>query len=232
MSGARRRRRTVVADCAAAAVGFAVARSIPPLAREPALRGAARQAAWRVGTTGLGGALLVGAETGVRALDARLGAGGRLASVPLAVPVGLGLSYVVERRRVRPAGAEGIEPPPALRSLAVASGLVGGLAGGAYGEHLLADLVGRRVARLLPVPPAAGRVVGHGAFLAALGIGVSSFWHRAMRRLEAGTTDAVPVIEVDEATRWVPPTVSGGPGSLVPWATLGRPAHPTCPSRR
>jgi uncharacterized membrane protein len=64
--------------------------------------------------------------------------------------------------------------------------------------------------------------VGHGAFLAALGIGVSSFWHRAMQRLEAGTTEDAPVIEADEATRWVPPTVSGGPGSLVAWATLGR----------
>lgn len=216
------RRRTVVVDCAAAAVGLVVARSLPPRTREPVLRGLARQAAWRVGTTGLGGGLLAGAETGVRALDVRLGAGGRLTAIPLAVPLGLGLSYVVERRRVQPAAAEGTEGPPALRSLAVAAGLVGGLAGGAYGEHLLADMAGRRVARLMPAPPAVGRVLGHGAFLAALGVGVSSFWHRAMRRLEAGTTVDAPVIEVDEATRWVPATVSGGPGSLVSWASLGR----------
>jgi uncharacterized membrane protein len=32
----------------------------------------------------------------------------------------------------------------------------------------------------------------------------------------------VPVIEAEEATRWVPSTVSGGLGSVVPWATLGR----------
>ena len=179
----------------------------------------ARQAAWRVATTGLGGALLAGAETGVRALDARLGADGRLAAIPLSIPVGLALSYVVERRRVLPAAAEGTEAPSALRSVAVAAGLVGGLAGGAYGEHLLADVVGRPCC---PAPPAVGRVVGHGAFLAALGVGVSSFWHRAMRRLEAGTTADAPVIEADEATHWVPSTVSGGPGSLVPWATLGR----------
>ena len=30
------------------------------------------------------------------------------------------------------------------------------------------------------------------------------------------------MIESGEATHWVPPTVSGGPGSVVPWATLGR----------
>jgi hypothetical protein len=138
----RARRRIVVADCAAAAVGFAVARGVRPRAGEPVVRGAARQAAWRLGTTGLGGALLSGAEAGVRALDARLGAGGRLTSIPLAVPVGLGLSYVVERRRVRPAGAEELDAPPALRSLAVAAALVGGLGGGAYGEHALTDLAG------------------------------------------------------------------------------------------
>jgi uncharacterized membrane protein len=222
MSGTRRRRRTAVVDCVAAAVGLAVWRSVPPRAQEPALSGAARQAAWRLGTTGVGGVVLVGAEAGVRALDARLGAGGRLASVPLAVPVGLGLSYVVERRRVQSSGAEEVQGPSALRSLAVAAGLVGGLAGGAYGEHLLADLTGRQVSKVLPGPPEVGRVVGHGAFLAALTLGVSSLWHRAMQRIEAGTAADVPVIEVDEATRWVPPTLSGGPGSVVPWATLGR----------
>ena len=36
------------------------------------------------------------------------------------------------------------------------------------------------------------------------------------------TSADVPVIEPGEADRWVPPTVSGGPGSLVPWAGLGR----------
>jgi uncharacterized membrane protein len=215
-------RRTVAVDCAAAALGLAVSRSLPPRTREPALRGAARQVAWRLGVSGLGGALLVAAETGARAVDARLGAGGRLAGMPLAVPVGLGLSYVVERRRVQPAGPEELEAPSALRSLLVAGGVVGALTGGAYGEQLLADLASARVARLLPVPPEFGRVVGHGAFLVVLGMAVSSLWHRSMHRIEAGTAADVPVIEAGEATRWALPTVSGGPGSAVPWATLGR----------
>jgi uncharacterized membrane protein len=30
------------------------------------------------------------------------------------------------------------------------------------------------------------------------------------------------VLDADEASRWTGPTVSGGPGSLVPWDTLGR----------
>ncbi|MET0765152.1 MAG: alpha/beta-hydrolase family protein [Blastococcus sp.] len=218
------RRWTFLVDCAAVPLGLAVTRSLPPRAGDSVLRGAARQIAWRLGATGLGGALLIGAETGVRALDTRLGARGRLAAVPLAVPVGLGFSYVMDRRRVRPAGAAGTEfgSPSALRSLAVAAGTVGSLAGGAYGEHLLADLAGRQVSKRLPGPPEVWRALGHGAVLTSLGVGVSTLWHRAMQRLEAGTITDAPVLEPGEAGRWVPSTVSGGPGSLVSWASLGR----------
>ena len=43
-----------------------------------------------------------------------------------------------------------------------------------------------------------------------------------MRRIEAGTSELVPILDADEADRWTGPTVSGGPESKVPWATLGR----------
>jgi uncharacterized membrane protein len=43
-----------------------------------------------------------------------------------------------------------------------------------------------------------------------------------MYRIEARTSADVPVIEPGEADRWVPSTVSGGPGSLVSWAGMGR----------
>jgi uncharacterized membrane protein len=64
-------------------------------------------------------------------------------------------------------------------------------------------------------------MAGHAAALAGLGTAVAGLWQRAMRRIEAGTSADAPVIEAGEA-RWLPATVSGGPGSLVPWATLGR----------
>jgi hypothetical protein len=118
----------------------------------------------------------------------------------VAVPIGLGLSYVVDRRRVQPSGPEDVEAPSALRSLAVVGGLVGSLAGGAFGEHRLADLIGGRLDHLLPVPPAAGRVAGHGAFLAGLGVGVSTTWHRARHGIEVGTTADAPVVE--PTPRW------------------------------
>ena len=216
-----RRIATIAVDAAAVPLGLAVLRAFPPRADDP-LRGAVRQAAWRLGATGLGGALLGGAQLGTHALDDRLRLGGRLAAVPLAVPVGLGTAYVVDRLRAgkdarTPGGAE---PAPRLSSVGVAAGIVGGLAGVAYGEHRLTDLLARRLAAVLPGPPDLWRLAGHGGFLAALGLGVSAVWHRAMRQIEAVTSADVPVLGEDQ--RWVPSTVSGGPGSLVSWAGMGR----------
>src|SRR5829696_5493916 len=220
---AARRAGTLAVDCAAVPFGLAVLRALPPRADDP-LRGAVRQAAWRLGATGLGGALLSGARAGVRALDDRLQLGGRLTAVPLAVPVGLAVAYVVDRVGAREHAEQddGGTAPPAVQSFAVATGIVGVLAGVAYGEHVLTDLAARRLAAVLPGPPELWRLAGHAGFLAGLGLGASSVWHWAMRRTEAMTSTEVSVIEPDEAQRWVPSTVSGGPGSLVAWAGMGR----------
>jgi uncharacterized membrane protein len=216
--------RTLAADCAVVPLALAVRWSMPPRPGEPLARGLARQVAWRLGATGLGGALLVGAEAGMRALDRRLGAGGHLASIPLALPVGMCVSSVLARRGARPAGADPdqLGSPSALTSVPVAAGIVGTVAATGYGEYVVAQLVGRRLAAVLPGPAELWRVAGHGAFLATLGVGVSAVWHRAMQRIEAGTSVVLPVIEAGEAAVWVPPTSSGAPGSLVPWETLGR----------
>jgi uncharacterized membrane protein len=213
---------TIAVDAAAVPVGFAVLRAFPP--REDPLRGAVRQAAWRLGATGLGGALLGGAELGAHALDDRLRLGGRLAAVPLALPVGLGIAYVVDRARAAEdaEATEGAETAPPLSSAGIAAGVVGCLAGVAYGEHALTDLLARRLAAVLPGPPDLWRLAGHAGFLVGLGVGASAVWHRALRGIEAMTSAAVPVIEPGEQERWVPPTISGGPGSAVSWDGMGR----------
>ena len=218
-----RRAGTIAVDCAAVPLGLALLRALPPRADDP-LRGAVRQVAWRLGATGLSGALLGGAQLGAHALDDRLRLGGRLAAVPLAVPVGLGVSYVLDRVRAggHAESTDGSGAPSPLSSLGVASGVVGSLAGVAYGEHALTDLVARRLAAVVPGPPRLWRLVGHAASLAGLGLGASTIWHRAMRRIEARTSVDVPVLEPGESDRWVPSTVSGGPGSLVAWAGMGR----------
>jgi uncharacterized membrane protein len=222
-SPAAQRAGTMALDCAAVPVGLAVLRAFPPRADDP-LRGAVRQAAWRLGAAGLSGALLGGAQLGTRALDDRLRLGGRLAAVPLAIPVGLGVAYVLDRLRAggQAESTGGARAPSPLSSLGVATGIVGSLAGVGYGEHALTDLVARRLAAVLPGPPEVWRLAGHAGSLAGLGLGASTVWHRAMRRIEARTSVDVPVLEPDEGDRWVPPTVSGGPGSLVAWEGMGR----------
>ncbi|NYJ07573.1 alpha/beta-hydrolase family protein [Petropleomorpha daqingensis] len=222
-SPAVRRAGAIAVDGAAVPLGLLVLRALPPRADDP-LRGLVRQAAWRLGATGLCGALLGGAELGAQALDDRLRLDGRLARLPLAIPVGLAVAFVLDLLRGRE-GEEGQSSdgaPPALSSLGIATGVVGGLSAAGYGEHLLADLAGRRLSAVLPGPPELWRLTGHAGSLVALASGASTVWHRAMRGIEAGTSADVPVLEDDEAERWVPSTVSGGPGSLVPWAGLGR----------
>ncbi|MGY1742989.1 MULTISPECIES: alpha/beta-hydrolase family protein [unclassified Blastococcus] len=214
---------TVAVDGAAVPLGLAVLRVLPPRPDDP-FRGIVRQVAWRLGATGLSGALLGAADAGAQALDRRLGLGGRLAALPLGVPVGLGVAAVVDRWHAGAAtgGPDPAEAPPALTSLGVAGAVVGGLAGAAYGEHALTGLAGRGLAAVLPGPPALWRLAGHAGVLAGLGAGATAVWHRSMRRIEALTSAGVPVLESGGDGGWVPPTVSGGPGSLVSWSGMGR----------
>lgn len=213
----------VAVDGAAVPLAFAVLRALPPRAGDP-LRGAVRQTAWRLGATGLGGALLGAAQLGTGALDARWPLNGRLAAVPLSVPVGLGTAYVLDRLSTSGRREQAKTPsgPSALSSLAVATGIVGGVGAAAYGEQAVADLVARRLAAVLPGPAELWRLAGHAGFLAVLGAAASWVWHRAMRRVEALTSADVPVFGPDDAERWVPASVSGGPGSRVSWAGMGR----------
>ena len=225
-AGGRQRRLTLFADLAAIPVGLAVQRAVSPRPGEPMARGLVRQSGWRLVVTGVGGTLLLATQAGVQALDARLDGRGRIATLPVAVPVGLAVAYLLDRRRAatipQDAADELDEPASSARSLAVAAGVVGGLAGLGYGEHAVATLAGRGLASVLPGGPQLWKLAGHAGALALLGTAASAVYGRAIRKIEAGTSAQVPVIESDEAARWTGPTVSGGPESLVPWASLGR----------
>ena len=85
-------------------LGLAVGRALPVRDDERLLRSAARQLAWRAGLTGLGSLVFTATGAAVDALDRRLGAGGRISRLPVAVPAGLVVSGAVEwvRRRNLP----------------------------------------------------------------------------------------------------------------------------------
>ena len=125
----RQRRAVLLTNLAVIPAGIAVQRAIARRPGERTVRGLARQAAWRTTLTGIGGSALAAAQTVTTLLDERLGAGGRLARFPVAVPTGLAIAQAVEWQRLR-----GQEPEPGredealmsrMRSLAAASGVVG-----------------------------------------------------------------------------------------------------------
>jgi hypothetical protein len=221
----RQHRLVLAADLLAVPAGLALQRLLPTHPGEAMLRGFLRQAGWRAATAGVGALSLETMRAGLRLLDDRVGAGGKVAGLSLAVPLGLGIAFVVDRRDAQPGGANasGQPPrPPLLRSQLVAGGVEGGLAVAAYGKHRLAEVAGSRLARGLPGGPSVWRLAVHAASLGLLTMGTSSVWSRAMSRIEAGSSVDEPVLGGDEGNRRTGPTLSGGPGSLVPWATLGR----------
>jgi uncharacterized membrane protein len=223
---ARQRALTMAADLAVIPLGLALRRALPPRPGEAMARGFLRQTGWRFAVTGIGGALLIASEAGARQLDERMGAEGRIAGFPVAVPVGLAVAYVLDRRRqdkTEDALPQVLEAAPSrVRSLGIAGGVVGALAGAAYGEHAASSAIGRGLASVLPGGPQLWKLAGHGASLGLLGTEGVRFYGRAMRKIEAGTSAQDAIVEEDEATRWTTSYVSGSPESLVPWKTLGR----------
>jgi uncharacterized membrane protein len=222
----RQRVLTLAADLAVIPLGLALQRAVPPRPGEAMMRGALRQTGWRFAVTGIGGALLITSKAGARQLDERLGAGGRIAEFPVAVPVGLAVAYVLDRRR-QDKGEDALpqvldEAPSSVRSLGIAGGVVGVLAAAAYGEHLASSAMGRGLATVLPGGPQLWKLAGHGVSLGVLGTVGVRFYGRAMGKIEAGTSAQDAIVDEDEATRWTTSYVSGSPQSLVPWETLGR----------
>ena len=222
---ARQRVLVLAADLLAVPLGTALQRALPNRPGEAMPRGAARQTGWRTASTGIAALSLEAARSVLRLLDDRLDAGGRVARLPVAVPLGLGIAFALDRRRRVPHDDDGRpnpQPPQLSRSLLVAGGVEGGLAALAYSEHLLASAVGRRLATRFPGGPQVWRLATHAASVGALAAGTSVVWSRAMHSIEEGAAAEESVLGEGDPTRWLTPTMSGGPGSLVPWSTLGK----------
>ena len=194
------------------------------------VRGAMRQAGWRLGTTALCGTVLLGATAGARALDRAVGAGGRIASLPLSIPVGLLTAAVIERARAAvpeptTAGPDSVAGPaddvPTVPGLAAGAAVIALLWGAGWAERWTAE----QVRRLAPGPiPGSGlvwRLTSHAAFAAAAGVGVNALWSRAMQKIEAGSSAVDPWMQTAPGV-WTHPMISGDPASLVSWDSLGR----------
>ena len=94
---------------------------------EPTVRALVRQAGWRFGLTGVGATVLAAALAAQHRLDVRLGAEGRIERFPIAIPVGLATSAVIERIRQRDTPPEHLADPARsnpLLGLAAGAGVV------------------------------------------------------------------------------------------------------------
>jgi uncharacterized membrane protein len=224
--GERQRRAVLLTNLAVIPAGLAVERALPRRPAEPTVRGLARQMGWRTMFTGIAGAALAGAQGAMSTIDRRIGAGGRLAGFPVAVPTGLAIALAIEWQRHRRLAAEpelaGEESASLLRSLGLASGMVAVGTVLAYGERLGAGAAATALADRLPGSARLWRLATHGATLGAVGAGGATMYHRIIGKLEAGTTVDDPVLDEIARRYELAPTLSGSAPSLVPWETLGR----------
>jgi Alpha/beta-hydrolase family/Alpha/beta-hydrolase family N-terminus len=221
----RQRAATLLLDVAVVPAGLGVVALIGNREHEPTIRALARQAGWRLGLTGLGATVLAVALQTQRVLDDRLGAGGRIERFPLAIPVGLATSVVIERIRQRDTPPDDL--PPDVRSnpllgLAAGAGVVLTLSALAIGESRLARALGSVGSRVLPGSETTWRRAGHALSLGAVAFGTHAAWARGMRGIEAGTSKFDEGMDEEAPGLWTGPTVSGDTSSLVAWDTMGR----------
>lgn len=216
----------VTVDLLAVPAGGALALLLPAHPRESTAEALARFAGCRVALSGAAGAALNLGRAGALSLDRRLGLDGTLARVPLSVPLGAAVAYVVERNRshqhLPTPDLASVSSNSRLVSVAVAGGVVVGLSGFTAGEALLSRRLGALLHSNLPGTPWFWQVCARAVSLGAVTSSVVVVWDRAMQRIEAATlSDEARSVGLDPATL-TRPTVSGSGQSLVPWDTLGR----------
>jgi uncharacterized membrane protein len=225
IDGDRRERAAVLAvNLGLLPAGLIVQRVLAPRLGEPLVRAITRQVTWRWMATGLFGSTLTAAEGAAALLDRRLGADGRVARFPVAVPAGLGLALVVESRRQRniPDTAPDDSPLPLLPSLGLAGGLVLVGSAAAYGERRLSHLVGETLAGVLPGSSRIWKVTGGLTTLGALGLSLAALWRHIVHQLETGATAIDPVFTSVPVREIVQESSSGSEASRVSWESLGR----------
>lgn len=209
-------------DLAMASVGLVALTRMATRPDDSVVRGALRQLAWRTTRTSACGVLLTVLNAGSQAVN-RGGRGGRLSRIPPAVPAGIAFAVLRDRlQRGHDTAAGRVVSPKPLPSIAAASGVVGVLTGFAALDHIAADATGAALARMVPGPDRLWRVAGHAGFLGLVVGAASVLFDRIVRDLEAGQTAFEPMLAESVEPEWIGPLISGGPGSRVPWATLGQ----------
>ncbi|EWT02398.1 hypothetical protein N865_05975 [Intrasporangium oryzae NRRL B-24470] len=216
---------TIAVDLLAVPVGLAVSQLKVRDEYEERTRSFVRQAGWRLGVTGLCGSTLESGLAVTQRLDDAVGADGRLARLPVAVPAGLLINAVAEAVRQRDVPPDH-ETDPAranpMVGLAAGGGVVLALTAVVAAENWSARQVAALGARALPMSETSWLRLAHTLAMGTMALGTHALWDRAMTRIEAATTTYEDVVEGAETGAWTTPSISGSPESLVSWRQMGR----------
>jgi uncharacterized membrane protein len=212
------RRKTLGVDLAAVLIGGAVQLALRQRPDERLDRAIARTAGYWLTTTGLAGAVTTGLQDVLRAID-RSGRRDRdVRSLPVALPAAGALAGFYELWR-RYARAEDLPVQVSVvRSLCLGTAVSLTLAGIAAAERAAATFIGRRVGHVLPGPARLWRPLGHAGALGIMSAGLLAAARQVIRRLEQDSAALEPPYDRPPTS----PLVSGGPGSVVDFHTLGR----------
>jgi len=196
-------------------------RAIPPREDERLRRGLARVAAQRTSRVAAGGAVITGIAGSVQLLSQSTPRLRWIDDVPIALPAGIAASALEIRRVHRQAQAVGdntIAGVSTPTSVLIAVGVGAGVLGLQAGERAIASAVSALICRVAPDYDAVSNPIGHLISLGVLGGGLYAGYEYAVRRVEQGGAAIEPAYDNPPASA----LVSGGPRSVVPFATLSR----------
>jgi uncharacterized membrane protein len=225
---AARRGVAVAADATAVGVGLAVQRAFAQRPQERLHRAGLRALGWRLVLGASAGTLTTLADQAVDRLTRRATEGRSNACAVLLVGAAAGTAlYLWQRRALTAAGIEtdhtgGAVPQSASvsarRAVVTGAAISVGLYAASRAESVAASAAGVAVGWLAPSLAPAGKAVGHAVSLGALGFAGYRGVQFAYARAEQAGAAVEPAYDTAPTSGWV----SGGPGSLVDWAGIGR----------
>jgi uncharacterized membrane protein len=222
------RRATMVCDLAAVGAGIGLQRIFPEQPHESMGRAAVRSSGWLLAAGAASGFAAGFIQDVITTFDRNDRVPDRLRGLPVILIGGAalaGLGEYLRRRREAVGELEGGDDAASEesnvsigKSLGIAGGVMTALVGLAIGERVMATVTGEALKEGLPGGERLWRTAGHLAALAGLGALAYAGLDKVYQTVEGGTGKIEPAFEDAPDS----PMVSGGPGSLVSWATLGR----------
>lgn len=161
-------------------------------------------------------------EEAQRSVNAHLGRRPTLGRLPVAILGGVCLAagfHLWIRRKEAAAGVDFSAPHVSgPRAIGLGAGIGVGLLALIQGSQLMSRMLGRALDRALPGDERVWRPMSAAISLGILGALTYSLWYRTTTRIEEGTSK----IEVAFDTPPESSLVSGGPGSLIAFESMGR----------